>query len=363
MLKADTLKEIDKLADELGARFESPQYIPGCVIKSVADKDQYATDNGWVEAIVGQHNQQRCRWRGQFANVAVDSVVDVVYYPSYKIFMVAGQGGASAYQGATPAAHTHYQLWESDGGAAAWSTDADGNLSGAKAVQGYFDHVLSDTANASGLASHFRDNTATYPTGWTEADAAAAIATNTRYSYWQLNGSSSNTTWKYRRQTALNIESTVANSYINFQIGPVLWRNGKYTADCDYVFGMYRDNSGAIDETVYSRTRLHWDYATSVWQVRGEASDGSTATNGSYISLAAIPIQPMFFRFYVRNDATKNTRQYAGYHHFPNAQTFLQGVAATVTWGQVWLQFEMSRGAGTNDIIYIGAADYILNAS
>lgn len=96
MLNSETLKTIEQMAEELRKQFTPPEYIPGCVVKSVADKDIYATDNGWIEAVAGQHNQQRCRWRGQFSSVAVDDVVDVFYYPSFRLFVVASQGGSGA---------------------------------------------------------------------------------------------------------------------------------------------------------------------------------------------------------------------------------------------------------------------------
>jgi hypothetical protein len=96
MISNDTLKEVQRLATEMNAMFTPPEYIAGCEVKDVTDKDQYAADNGWVEAVVGQHNQQRCRWRGQFNNIAVGDYVDVLYFASYRLFVVWGQGGSAA---------------------------------------------------------------------------------------------------------------------------------------------------------------------------------------------------------------------------------------------------------------------------
>lgn len=96
MIKPQTRKEIDRFTTDLIARFTPPEYIPGCKVISVTDKDDYATDNGWIEAVCGQHNNQRCRWMGQVSDIAVNDYVDVFYYPSFKLFVVAGQGGTSA---------------------------------------------------------------------------------------------------------------------------------------------------------------------------------------------------------------------------------------------------------------------------
>lgn len=91
-----TINEINRLAELMGSMFAPAEFYPGCEVKSVADKDLYATDNGWIEAVVGQHNQQRCRWRGQFPNVQVGDYVDVLFFASYRLFVVFGQGGSSA---------------------------------------------------------------------------------------------------------------------------------------------------------------------------------------------------------------------------------------------------------------------------
>lgn len=98
MINAKTQKEIDRLSDDLVSSFAPPEYIPGCKVTAITDKDEYAMDNGWIVAICGRHNNQRCRWTGQLSSVAVNDYVDVLYYPSYKLFVVFGQGGTSAAQ-------------------------------------------------------------------------------------------------------------------------------------------------------------------------------------------------------------------------------------------------------------------------
>lgn len=95
MLKPDTLDQVDKLADEMTELFAPPEYIPGCQVIEVGDKDLYGSNNGWIEAVVGRHNQQRCRWKGQFA-IAAGHFVDVLYFRSYRLFVVMSQGGEDA---------------------------------------------------------------------------------------------------------------------------------------------------------------------------------------------------------------------------------------------------------------------------
>lgn len=95
-LKPETIREIIALANDMTGLFAPPEYIPGCLVNSVADKDEYATDNGWIEAVCGKHNQQRCRWRGQYSGVAVNDYVDVIYFKSFKLFAVLNKGGTGA---------------------------------------------------------------------------------------------------------------------------------------------------------------------------------------------------------------------------------------------------------------------------
>lgn len=96
MLSPDTIKAIELLAAELNNKFDPPEFIPGCVVKDVSDKDSYATNNGWIEALVSRHNQQRCRYRGFPPSVAVSDTVDVLYFRNFQLFTVFGQGGTGS---------------------------------------------------------------------------------------------------------------------------------------------------------------------------------------------------------------------------------------------------------------------------
>jgi hypothetical protein len=54
----ETPEAIRGLADTMITRFTPPSFVPGCEVKSIADIDEYTTNNGWIEAIVGGDNQQ-----------------------------------------------------------------------------------------------------------------------------------------------------------------------------------------------------------------------------------------------------------------------------------------------------------------
>lgn len=95
VMTPDLLKEIQELTAALKATFAPPEFIPGCEVTLITDIDQYASNNGWIEAVCGQHNNQRCRWKsGQ--DVTVGSFVDVIYFADRRIFEVVGIGGGDA---------------------------------------------------------------------------------------------------------------------------------------------------------------------------------------------------------------------------------------------------------------------------
>lgn len=95
MIHPDLYQEIARLSDLLRAKFSPPEFIPGCQVKSVADVSLYATNNGWIEAICGQHNQQRVRWKSN-ETVAVNDYIDVLYFPDRRLFEAYGLGGTAA---------------------------------------------------------------------------------------------------------------------------------------------------------------------------------------------------------------------------------------------------------------------------
>lgn len=107
----ETPEAIRGLADTMITRFTPPSFVPGCEVKSIADIDEYTTNNGWIEAIVGGDNQQRVRYYGTPQGVAVNDFVDVEYFPAYKLYRVFGStlGGTASVGGVRVS-----EIWDSD---------------------------------------------------------------------------------------------------------------------------------------------------------------------------------------------------------------------------------------------------------
>jgi hypothetical protein len=91
----DLIQEVSKFAKILAEKFTPPEFIPGCEVISIADINEYATNNGWVEAVCGQHNQQRVRWKSA-ETVANGDFIDVLFFQERGIFEAYGVGGSTA---------------------------------------------------------------------------------------------------------------------------------------------------------------------------------------------------------------------------------------------------------------------------
>jgi len=236
-----------------------------------------------------------------------------------------------------------------------------GSIDTAKEIEAaVFDYEL----KGADISSHFRDNSASYPSGWTEVDAAYTTNTQKYYSFWYLLGIYTNTSWKYRIRTGVNLENDeTTNHWSVWQVGPIYIRDYNFTDDVDYYFGMYRDNAGTIDENTYCRVHIQWDSANNQWQIRGEESDGTTSHVGSWIVFNDVFVLPIWIRFGVQNSTNKLTRSFFGTHPFPDMmQTLLwQAPSSAPTWGQYWIQFHRTRGDGGSDYILIGALDKVGN--
>ncbi len=230
-----------------------------------------------------------------------------------------------------------------------------------------FDFPLVDTGSE---GSHFLDNDSSFPAGWTESDAADDTSTDVLYSTWYLQGASTETSWKYRIQTSTDLETDiVANASAVFLVGPLQFKDGNFTADVDYYFGIYRNNGGVIDENTFCRIHLQWDSAGGVWQIRGEVKDSSSGTqhDGTY-EVFSVPLNNrVWIALAVQNAATKRCLNYyspflaktsttAPSNEFmTNLQSQLPTTA--LTWGDIWVQFHQTRGAGSKDRVLIGALD------
>jgi hypothetical protein len=117
--------EVRNLADTMKTKFTPPDFVPGCEVQSIADISEYTTNNGWIEATVGPHNQQRVRYYGEPAGIQVGDFVDVEYFPNYRLYRVFGVslGGT-----ATTGGLRVDKIYDSVFGAVALQADAGGNL-------------------------------------------------------------------------------------------------------------------------------------------------------------------------------------------------------------------------------------------
>lgn len=218
------------------------------------------------------------------------------------------------------------------------------------------DYPLLDPTNG----SHFVNNSSSYPAGWTQADAPQTTNTNDAYSFWSIVGSSGDAAWKFRKQTPFDIGALAANGFKSFHVGPLIIKESLPTANLNYYFGIYRDNAGAIDENTFLRININWLAASSLWQIRAERKDGITQTNGTYYTLARVPVGPLWLRLTLKNSTNRDVYAYMGPVPFAvmQMQMMNSNVGSGVTWGQVWWQFHSSRGAGPDDRVMVGGIDY-----
>lgn len=401
----DELKAaIQSLARTIENRFSQPQFIPGCQVKDITDIDQYATNNGWIEAICGQHNQQRVRYKGFPASIAVDDYLDVVYFPDRKTFEIFGAGGTSA---TGIDAVKVSKVWEPDGSATVLTGDNNGDttVSGhlildgsSKAVKGsgsnapdlgtstdsekfgsaylvsdlradriaqalHHPHTLTGDATES---EHFEDNDSSYPVGWTETDAAADTNTNNTYSMWFIEGNNAETSYDYRRQTAVDLENDCPTN-LRIEVGPLFFRNAIYSADADYYIGIYRDNSG-IDVDTFARFHLQWDSAGGAWQVRAEVKDSSSGTqkDGTWLVFSEPLNIPIWFSIQLAHTTNRGITTLASWPITVTPAltgTVLQNTtpSTVLSYGNVWLRLHQTRGAGGADRIFLDGINFTIN--
>lgn len=222
----------------------------------------------------------------------------------------------------------------------------------------FVDYPLADNNGSS-----FPENTGagTIPGGWTQVDSAAATYLNAPRSYWTLGGTSGDSAWEYKKQTAYDFEAVVAsNAYKSYWIGPIIIKDGLYSADLDYYLALHADNAGAPDATKFVRLNIHWDSSGTKWQIRGQHKDGTTQTDGTFYDLARMPLTPFWLRLTLKNDTNKAVTVYTGAAPYQQTHTPLASgnASSSVTWGQAWFNFSMARSTGGADYILIGGFDY-----
>jgi len=207
----------------------------------------------------------------------------------------------------------------------------------------------------------FTEYASATPTGWTEIDGAVDSNTTRRYGFWFLKDG---TSWKFNKQSTLEIESLASNFWASFLYGPILFKDGDFSGDVHYRLGIYADDSGSIDEDIFTRINLYWNSGSNIWQVRGEGKDGTTQTNGTYKTLSFPYAMPLYFRLVIRNHTTAGSRKvrvYIGTSPEPDSHSLLQDLTFSATWSDVWWQIQQTKAGGVADGLFIGAVDYLGN--
>lgn len=196
---------------------------------------------------------------------------------------------------------------------------------------------------------------ASTPPRWTQVDSAVSSNTTTP-GFWSLGATSTNTTWKFRRQVA---PFPAGNHSCLF--GPLLFRDARWAENVTYRFGVIAGDGGVADESIFLRAVLEWDALTALWRIRAERGSEGVQTNSVWLNLSSNPyIQPVFMRVIVgtpTGTANSSLRAYFGSHWLPYSQTMMRSWAIPAyAWGDSpFLQMELaSRGAGVNDILYLG---------
>lgn len=222
--------------------------------------------------------------------------------------------------------------------------------------------------NGNGDFEDFADGDASYPSGWTEDDAAATARTDKPVGLWRLVATTGDATYQYSQQRSKNVESLSANEWASYIIGPVWWNDNQWpTDDVDYYFGQHANNAGSPSTTVYARVRLQRNATSGTWRVRGEIKDGTTETQGSWHTFTFPTEQPVYFRITTQNQANKTCRVYMS--TAPPALGFgwfkLHEDTPGQTWGQIWSVFAGSRGTSDSDfaMVWIGQLQDAGNAA
>lgn len=206
---------------------------------------------------------------------------------------------------------------------------------------------------------YFNDGSSSYPTGWTEDDAAGGSVQNNPQGFWRLNGSNSERTWQYSKQLSVAAESLTVFSLM---FGPILFRDAGYTADLEYRFAIHADNAGSPDADIYSACALKWDSAAEQWVTYYEVKDGTSTQTSSEYAIASYPLPALFLRpvlsagTYARGYVSSSPLALANATQMDNF-----GIDSTV-WGTCHAVVSLDRTTGGSDFLYIGCMDRINTA-
>ena len=227
-------------------------------------------------------------------------------------------------------------------------------------VQSIFDQALSNVLEG----EHFTQNQISmHPANWAEVDAPAGTNTNRRYSFWFITGRTTDTTWRYDRQTSILFDNS-QDIYHSLIFGQVGFRDGQWTSgDIEYTFGVYADNAGVINTSIYNRVRVQWNYIRAKWQARAEHSDGVTPVTGDWQVFSWLQPELYIRLLYNGYSTRKYNRSYIGTNPFYTTGTLLKSTTYTTApvYGTAWLSFRLETRpvTGVDDYVALGFVDYL----
>lgn len=214
---------------------------------------------------------------------------------------------------------------------------------------------------------HFRQNSSATPPGWStvSGDSANASDTESFYSFWQLSGTSSDTSWFYQNPTGIDIDSADITTRYDI-IWNVIWFDSTFTADVNYRLGIYGTDAG-IDLDTYALAHIQWDASGGTWQIRGETRDRNSLTTvtSSFVPLPAILPFPFWVGVRVEK-ASKESRFFFSTERIANGQTSPLVMmnqfasltpAGTPSWDELRAVTRANRGAGTRGRLAIAAVE------
>lgn len=117
---------------------------------------------------------------------------------------------------------------------------------------------------------------------------------------------------------------------------------------------------GGVD--TFTRIHLQWDSGGTQWRIRGELKDSTSGVeiDGSWVVLSVPMPQPLWFQTAVR---ASDHRGIVGFtnnvyvRNYNQANLLNSAVTTEVDYNQPWARIHQSRGAGSTDLIWVGALD------
>jgi len=208
----------------------------------------------------------------------------------------------------------------------------------------------------------FDDNDSSYPSGWTESDAAPTTDTNRFGKNWTIFANSSNNTFDYRKQ--LSITSTEYPTILNGLFTGIGLRSAFFSAAISYQFRISADNSGSPSTNDYIEVEFQYDTSTDLWKVKGSTRSGGTLSSGAFYTLPLTSPETLHVRLYMNKilgGASTTYRAYIGYNHAAQTQMQLRTQSVTgVNFENPWMSIIGNHNSSSDtSILSVGGIDFI----